>query len=93
MSDVIIISITILIIISIIILRIIIIIIIIIIVIIIIIRQGLLSGGHTAYHARLRKRTSRALPPVLTPFASFTRQLLHHFFPDFSFKSGFGKIL
>jgi hypothetical protein len=32
-----------------------------------------LSGGHTAYHARLRKRTSQLLSVVLTPSSSFTR--------------------
>ena len=65
----------------------------IIIIIIIIISRGLLSRRHTIHHARLRKRTSSVLAVVLTPFSSCTRQSLPHFFPDFSFKSGFCKFL
>ena len=41
--------------------------------------------GHTAHHARLRRKTSKPLPNVLTPFASCTRRPLVHFIPNFSF--------
>ena len=41
--------------------------------------------GHTAHHARLRRRTSQALSNALTPFASCTRLPLPSFLPNFSF--------
>ena len=41
--------------------------------------------GHTAHHARLRRRTSPLQYVALTPFASCSRQPLPIFLPNFSF--------
>ena len=41
--------------------------------------------GHTAHHARLRRRTSQLLYNALTPFAPCTRLPPPNFLPNFSF--------